>query len=108
MFTQRTHYNVTITYSKKLRFEQNEIFLKTNPRCTSGILIPPLWSLPFPTLTVCTDGQKSSRIIGFRFQMLVCTSCYGGNVSGQQQKHFSLLGSELHSSKKNYCIDHQR
>jgi len=40
--------------------------------------------------------------------MLVCTLCYGGNVSGQQQKHFSPLGSELHSSKKNYCIDQQR
>ena len=26
MFTQRTHYYVTITYSKKMRFEQNGIF----------------------------------------------------------------------------------
>lgn len=40
--------------------------------------------------------------------MLVCTSCYGGNVSGQQQKNFSPLGSELHYSKQKYCIDHQR
>ena len=44
--------------------------------------------------------------------LLVCMWCHGGHVSGQEQMHFSPLGTRLYfhvnSSRKNlYCIDPQ-
>ena len=85
-------------------------FFFTNARCASGIPIPSSMESPFPhpdslygrtkVVSWCHNQIFSRRFHRFPVSNDGLHVMYGGNVSGQQQKHFSPLGSELHSSKK--------
>ena len=63
------------------------------------------WRAMFITFLVSGNNVIS-------LELLVCTWRHGGNVGGQEQKHFSPLGTKYHFhfqffEKKFYCIDHQ-
>ena len=74
----------------------------------SVALSPPQPSL-FLYLIWDLDNDLDYQVI---YKLLVCTWHHGGHVDGQEQKHFSPLGTKLHFSyeffeKKFYCIDPQ-